>query len=129
MFEGERISVRSLVEFIMRSGDLDNRIAAAPEQAMREGSRMHRKLQQAQGEGYRAEVALKVCCALDGETSVIVEGRADGIYQGRIPGKGWFSEKELVQGIQAELFDRADGESGTAAEEAEEAKNGRQEEG
>ena len=108
MFEGERIPVRSLVEFIMRSGDLDNRIAAAPEQAMREGSRMHRKLQQAQGEGYRAEVALKVSCALDEATSVIVEGRADGIYEGRIPGKGWFSEKDLSQGIQAELFMDAD---------------------
>ena len=108
MFEGERIPVRSLVEFIMRSGDLDNRIAAAPEQAMREGSRMHRKLQQAQGEGYRAEVALKVSCALDETTSVIVEGRADGIYEGRIPGKGWFSEKDLSQGIQAELFMDAD---------------------
>ena len=33
------ISVRNLVEFILRSGDIDNRKAVAPENAMQEGSR------------------------------------------------------------------------------------------
>ena len=31
------ISVRNLVEFILRSGDIDNRKAVAPENAMQEG--------------------------------------------------------------------------------------------
>lgn len=32
-----RVSVRELVEFIMRGGDIDNRHHASPEQAMQEG--------------------------------------------------------------------------------------------
>ena len=40
-----RISVRSLVEFILRSGDIDNRKAASPENAMQEGGRIHRMIQ------------------------------------------------------------------------------------
>ena len=59
-----RTSVRALVEFVMRSGDLDNRIAAAPERAMQEGSRMHRQLQSAAGGDYRAEVPLQLSYAL-----------------------------------------------------------------
>ena len=39
-----RISVRNLVEFVMRSGDIDNRrTSAAEKDAMQAGSRMHRK--------------------------------------------------------------------------------------
>ena len=38
-----RISVRGLVEFILRSGDIDNRKAASPENAMQEGGRIDRK--------------------------------------------------------------------------------------
>ena len=34
-----RISVRSLVEFILRSGSIDNRKGAAPDNAMAEGGR------------------------------------------------------------------------------------------
>ena len=52
------ISVRGLVEFLLRSGDLDNRIKAAPEAAMQAGSRMHRRLQKQAGAAYTAEVAL-----------------------------------------------------------------------
>lgn len=34
-----RISVRNLVEFILRSGDIDNRKSGASDNAMQEGSR------------------------------------------------------------------------------------------
>ena len=54
-----RVSVRSLVEFILRSGDIDNRKAAAPENAMQEGSRIHRMIQRRMGPEYQAEVGLK----------------------------------------------------------------------
>ena len=40
-----RLSVRSLVEFIFRSGDLDNRRRTSSELAMAEGNRVHRMLQ------------------------------------------------------------------------------------
>ena len=41
-----RISVRNLVEFILREGDIDNRMAGSMERdAMQQGSRIHRKIQ------------------------------------------------------------------------------------
>lgn len=73
-----RISVRSLVEFILRSGDIDNRRAASAENAMQEGGRIHRMIQRRMGAEYRAEVGLRY--AYDaGEYDILVEGRADGI--------------------------------------------------
>lgn len=72
------ISVRSLVEFILRSGDIDNRKAASPENAMQEGGRIHRMIQRRMGPSYQAEVSLSH--AYDaGAYAIIVEGRADGI--------------------------------------------------
>ena len=61
MSETIRISVRDLVEFVMRSGDLDERAAGATEEAMLEGARMHRKLQREEGPEYTAEVPLSIC--------------------------------------------------------------------
>lgn len=73
-----RVSVRSLVEFILRSGDIDNRKAASPENAMQEGGRIHRMIQRRMGPSYQAEVSLSY--AYDaGEYEIVVEGRADGI--------------------------------------------------
>ena len=74
-----RISVRNLVEFILRSGDIDNRIGkGAQKEAMQEGSRMHRKIQRKMGIEYRAEIPLKI--ELEEESYIIsLEGRADGI--------------------------------------------------
>ncbi|MDD7027386.1 MAG: ATP-dependent DNA helicase [Lachnospiraceae bacterium] len=73
-----RISVRKLVEFILRSGDLDNRRGMVPENAMAEGGRIHRMLQRRMGSEYRAEVPLR----FEERTPdyvLTVEGRADGI--------------------------------------------------
>ena len=53
------ISVRGLVEFILRTGNLDNRKAVSPENAMQEGGRIHRMIQRRMGADYHAEVALK----------------------------------------------------------------------
>lgn len=73
-----RISVRSLVEFILRSGNIDNRRASAPDHAMQEGSRIHRMIQRRMGPEYQAEVALRYAYNA-GEYEILVEGRADGI--------------------------------------------------
>lgn len=74
-----RISVRNLVEFILREGDIDNRIAGSMDKdAMLLGSRIHRKIQKRMGSDYRAEVSLKMQCPCDGFL-LQVEGRADGI--------------------------------------------------
>ncbi len=73
------ISVRNLVEFVLRSGDLDNRRTSGAERdAMQAGSRIHRKIQKRMGSAYQAEV--KLSCRIEEEEFVFqVEGRADGI--------------------------------------------------
>ena len=88
--EGEiRVSVRRLVEFILRSGDIDNRHQAGSENAMQEGSRIHRMLQKRMGSDYMAEVSLKTVYALE-EYDLVIEGRADGIIDQ--PGKVMIDE-------------------------------------
>ena len=73
-----KISVRRLVEFLLRSGSIDNRFAASSDQAMAEGSRVHRMIQRRMGADYQAEVSLKYICQADGY-ELLIEGRADGI--------------------------------------------------
>lgn len=76
-----RISVRNLVEFVLRSGDIDNRrTAGAQREAMLAGGRMHRKIQRRMGSGYQAEVSLRHSVEEDG-FQIVVEGRADGIIR------------------------------------------------
>jgi DNA excision repair protein ERCC-2 len=76
-----KISVRNLVESILRSGDIDNRRTQAFEKtAMQEGSRIHRKIQRRMGADYRAEVSLKHTVAQD-QFQILIEGRADGIIE------------------------------------------------
>lgn len=72
-----RISVRSLVEFILRSGDIDNRRASSPD-AMQAGGRIHRMIQKRMGANYHAEVSLHYQYETE-RYDVIIEGRADGI--------------------------------------------------
>ncbi|MBE5888826.1 MAG: ATP-dependent DNA helicase [Lachnospiraceae bacterium] len=74
------ISVRNLVEFIFREGDIDNRRGKLPNaDAMMEGSRLHRKIQQSMGPGYQAEVPLKYTVEND-LYELTIDGRADGIF-------------------------------------------------
>lgn len=76
-----KLSVRNLVEFIMRSGDIDNRRGStASKDVMQAGSRIHRKIQRSMQGNYHAEVSVKKSfdkgCYL-----ITVEGRADGIFE------------------------------------------------
>ena len=75
-----RISVRNLVEFILRSGDIDNRRAGGADNAMQEGSRIHRMIQKRMGSEYQAEYFLRYMHETSNYT-LVVEGRADGIIQ------------------------------------------------
>ncbi len=75
-----RISVRNLVEFILRSGDIDQRIMAADKDAMLLGGKIHRKIQRQMGADYHAEVALKYEIPCKGFV-IRLEGRADGIIE------------------------------------------------
>lgn len=74
-----RVSVRNFVEFLLRSGDIDQRRGAFKERdAMAEGSRLHRKIQGKMGVEYKAEVSLKHEIQLE-DITLSIEGRADGI--------------------------------------------------
>lgn len=76
--EEMKISVRRLVEFLLRQGDIDNRHLGAPEDAMQEGSRIHRMIQKRMGGDYQAEVFLRYSYPTD-NYMLVVEGRADGV--------------------------------------------------
>ena len=76
----QRVSVRAMVEYICRSGDIDDRFASGMDvELMQEGGRLHRKIQGRMKGDYRAEVPLayeKDC----GDYILKIEGRADGIF-------------------------------------------------
>ncbi len=77
-----RISVRGLVEFILRHGDLDNSAGYSDPDAMQEGTRLHKKIQKSMGSFYEAEVPMTMASEVeyDGEWfEITVEGRADGV--------------------------------------------------
>lgn len=74
-----RISVRNLVEFILRNGDLVSGSSASDKEAMLKGSRLHRKIQKQMGSHYQPEVSLKKDTEYD-DLVLRVEGRADGIF-------------------------------------------------
>ena len=85
-----RISVRNLVEFILRSGDLDNsRGSSGDKEAMLKGGRLHRKIQRSMKGNYQAEVSLKRESEYE-DVIIQVEGRADGIFTE--DGEFWIDE-------------------------------------
>ncbi len=79
-----KISVRNLVEFILRSGDIiASESGLADPDAMQEGTRIHKKLQKKMGSSYRAEVPLSITLPITYDEvalEITVEGRADGIF-------------------------------------------------
>lgn len=93
-----RISVRQLVEFILRSGDIDNRHHVSPESAMQEGSRIHRMIQKRMGADYQAEVSLKYTHPTPNYT-LVLEGRADGVVEN---GKSLMIDE--IKGTYRDLF-------------------------
>lgn len=109
------ISVRTLVEFILRSGDIlpsSGRLADA--EAMQAGSRLHRKIQRRAGSNYLAEVPLSITVPVTetkpdtGNTSpdtsfnICVTGRADGIIlpEGKNPDMAADSELVIIDEIK-----------------------------
>ncbi|MBZ9624932.1 ATP-dependent DNA helicase [Clostridium sp. FP2] len=79
-----KISVRNLVEFVMRAGDLDMRFMGSSRAV--EGTKAHQKIQKENrekysvflGEEYSSEVSLKHIVPYNGG-NIIIDGRADGI--------------------------------------------------
>ncbi len=100
-----KISVRNLVEFILRSGDLDNRTGGRRDvDAMQEGSRIHRKIQKQMGSGYSAEFPLSITVPVlrkDTAFELCVEGRADGIIS--LPDEEPAIVIDEIKGVYMEL--------------------------
>ena len=82
-----KISVRNLVEFIYRQGDITSSGSGTRDtEAMQLGSKIHRKIQKSMGLGYEAEVSLFALQKIesreyDESFFLKIEGRADGIYR------------------------------------------------
>ena len=72
------LSVHQLVDFLLRTGDIDNRFFNAS--TMNEGSRIHSSYQASQGEDYYSEYPLKRMVNING-VDITLEGRADGIIK------------------------------------------------
>lgn len=70
------LSVHQLVDFLLRTGDIDNRIYNAT--TMNEGTLIHAMYQSRQGKNYISEYQLRDSFVVN-DFEVILEGRADGI--------------------------------------------------
>ncbi|MCP3738412.1 ATP-dependent DNA helicase [Rossellomorea sp. BNER] len=82
--EEVRVSIRNLVEYVYRSGSIDNRFRVSS--SMTEGTRAHQKLQKNYHENDLIEESLKIELTLE-EFTFILEGRSDGIL---------FRENEVI---------------------------------
>lgn len=72
-----KVAVRKIVEFVLRSGDIDNRRVSS--HTALEGARIHRKLQKEAADDYQKEVFLKMESQIK-KDKLIIEGRADGLF-------------------------------------------------
>ena len=77
------ISVRSLVEFVLQSGDLSAGGFQRRDRAQL-GTQGHKRVQRSRPEGYETEV--EIICQVEGaEPPLIVRGRIDGLYASNVP--------------------------------------------
>ena len=73
------LSVHQFVDFLLRAGDIDNRIYN--QETMNMGSKLHSAFQESQGNDYLSEVALSGQIEVETGT-IVLQGRADGIIVG-----------------------------------------------
>lgn len=73
-----KISVRNLIEFVMRTGDIDNRFH--DNNRMVEGIKAHQKIQKSYADNYYSEYFLKNTTQIN-DMIFKVKGRADGILK------------------------------------------------
>ena len=106
------LSVHQIVDFLFRSGDIDDRIYNTS--SMLEGARLHKFYQDRQGNNYLKEYYLKYIFYVD-DYELIVDGRSDGIILGPIVTieeikttiddlDHFFKENEMWHLAQAEFY-------------------------
>ncbi|WP_432667258.1 ATP-dependent DNA helicase [Wukongibacter baidiensis] len=91
----KKISIRNLVEFILREGDISSGGFTSYDRAL-EGAKAHRKIQKSYDDGYESEVTLKYTVDYEGDT-LTVQGRADGIL--------FENEKVIIDEIKTVVID------------------------
>lgn len=75
-----QISVRGLVEFVYRYGDLDLRFQGKSKMA--DGIKIHQKIQKSQGADYKAEVQMQTQISFEEDgIELVINGRADGVLK------------------------------------------------
>ena len=77
------ISVRSLVEFVMQSGDISVGGFQRRDRAQL-GTQGHKRVQRSRPEGYETEVEVR-CLIKGADLPLEVRGRIDGLYAGEDP--------------------------------------------
>ncbi|GAF41916.1 DNA helicase [Agrilactobacillus composti DSM 18527 = JCM 14202] len=74
------IGVRTIVEFELKSGSIDQRTTSSEHSAL-EGTRIHQMLQKRAPKNYDKEVRLQLPYTLSNGTEITIDGRADGIFR------------------------------------------------
>jgi len=95
-----KISVRHLVEFVLRSGDLTGGFTGSSR--MLDGSKIHRKIQQSQGSEYEAEVSLAIVIERT-DVTLKISGRADGIIKLRQEASGEQVTVDEIKSVTQDL--------------------------
>lgn len=73
-----KTGIKELVEFVLKSGDIDNRFTGSDRALL--GSKIHRQLQKQGGKNYSAEQSI-VLNIYEGDIDYVLTGRADGIIE------------------------------------------------
>jgi len=87
------LSVHDLVDFLLRTGDIDNRVFN--QDTMRRGSEIHANYQKLRLYNYASEYYLKINEHVD-DFDITIDGRADGIY---------FNETPIIEEIKSTIDD------------------------
>ncbi len=79
----DSVSVRSLVEFVLQSGDLSPGVFQTRDRAQA-GTRGHKRVQDARPEGYQTEVEISLLVEA-GDLPMEIRGRIDGLFADQKP--------------------------------------------
>lgn len=103
-----KVSVRNLVEFIMRSGSIDTSQSGISDPSlMAQGTKIHKKIQNSMGINYSSEVTLCHTSTIEyegEEFEICVDGRADGIIK---PDESVSASKSYLKDEDGEFEDRS----------------------
>ena len=86
------LSVHQLVDFLLREGDIDDRVYN--QETMNAGSRLHSSYQAEQGSDYVSEMFLSARIEVE-EGTIVLSGRADGVILG--------GEKPIIDEIKTTI--------------------------